>query len=87
MAAADEYTLPSGMVEVSRERFFAYVGPRNVHPRPEREHSDWEVAGTREVVGRSLPGYMGWTPYSDKRVYMLSARALEAAPITASKEG
>ncbi len=45
------------MNEVSREKFFEVVGPMNVQPRPELDHSEWASLTTREVVGRSEPGY------------------------------
>lgn len=45
------------MNEVSREKFFEVVGPMNVHPRPEHDHSEWASLTTRQVVGRSEPGY------------------------------
>lgn len=45
------------MNEVSREKFFEVIGPMNVHPRPEPDHSEWASLNTRQVVGRSEPGY------------------------------
>lgn len=46
------------MLEVTKEQFFAAVGHLNVHPRPERDHSAWEMVKTRELIGRTEPGYM-----------------------------
>jgi hypothetical protein len=51
----------SGVQEVTREQFYAALGPRNVHPRAEREASYWETPG-RELLGISTPGYMGTGP-------------------------
>lgn len=44
-------------VQVSRADFFAAIGRLDVHPRPERDRSDWRLR-TGEIVGRSSPGYM-----------------------------
>jgi hypothetical protein len=47
------------MQEVTKAQFYAAIGaPLNVHPRPEKHRTFWEVVGTREVVGESTPGYM-----------------------------
>lgn len=46
------------MIEVTKEQFFGTVGLLNVRPRPERDHSAWEMVSTRELVGRTEPGYM-----------------------------
>ena len=45
------------MERVSRDRFFAVIGPMNVHPRTERMENIWETPN-RVVVGRSTPGYL-----------------------------
>lgn len=45
------------MIEVSKEQFFQAVGPRDVHPRSEPDCSVWEDQRTREVVGRTEPGW------------------------------
>lgn len=60
-----EITIPAGMRQVTKEEFFAAVGPRDVHPRPHKTHSEWETR-ERRVVGRSWPGYMceGPTAYA-----------------------
>uniref|UniRef100_A0AAU6W1T5 Uncharacterized protein n=1 Tax=Pseudomonas phage Touem01 TaxID=3138548 RepID=A0AAU6W1T5_9VIRU len=44
-------------VEVSKETFFKVIGPLNVHPRSEPDHSRWEMLNNRQFVGRSEPGY------------------------------
>lgn len=45
------------MSEVSKEKFFEVIGLLNVHPRPEPDHMEWSSLNTRQVVGRSEPGY------------------------------
>lgn len=48
------------MIEVGKDQFYrAISGPENIHPHSERDHSRWEIVGTRVVVGRSEPGYVG----------------------------
>lgn len=59
-----------GMVVVSKEEFFAFMGPRNVHPRSEPDRSVWETP-YREVLGISRPGYK----CEGEEVYMLTRRA------------
>ena len=46
------------MIEVSRADFFAAVGPRNIHPRPEKDHTLWIDQESHATVGRTEPGYM-----------------------------
>lgn len=46
------------MVEVSKDEFFQCIGPKNVHPRAERYYSEWEMVGSREIIGRTEPGYL-----------------------------
>ena len=45
------------MREVSKEEFYATVGPMDVIPRPGREVTLWETRD-RRVIGKSTPGYM-----------------------------
>lgn len=45
------------MREVSKDTFFATIGPMNVHPRSGRMETIWETP-QRVVVGRSTPGYL-----------------------------
>ncbi len=54
MNAAND--VPLGMVEVGEEKFFAVIGPRDVHPRAEPDRSIWETP-RRDVLGHSMPGY------------------------------
>jgi len=53
-------SITDGLVEVSQKEFFAFIGTRNIHPRPARECSVWEDVRSREVVGKSTPGYGVW---------------------------
>lgn len=57
------------MTPVSKEEFFAFMGPRNVHPRAEPDQSVWETP-SREVLGISRPGYK----CEGEEVYMLARR-------------
>ena len=69
------------MVEVTREQFFATVGLLNVHPRPERDYSAWEMVSTRELVGRTEPGYMCRDKdghYTEKKRYWVIDRLAPA---------
>lgn len=61
---------PEGMVAVSKEEFYAFMGPRNVHPRSEPDCSVWETP-YREVLGISKPGYK----CEGEEVYMLVRRS------------
>ncbi|SER28378.1 hypothetical protein SAMN05216548_11495 [Faunimonas pinastri] len=69
------------MIEVSSKAFFEAIGgPENIHPRSEPDHSAWEIVGTREVIGRSEPGYK-CTP-GPKRYWLVerfASRVTEAA--------
>lgn len=53
------------MIPVTKEQFFAYVGPRDIILRTERQATIWETRNRLEV-GRSTPGYMceGPTTYA-----------------------
>lgn len=44
-------------IEVTKDEFFATVGRMNVHPRPEKNVTEWETPG-RVLMGRTTPGYM-----------------------------
>lgn len=44
------------LIAVTKERFYAVVGPLNVHPHSERDHSRWELPN-RTVIGMTTPGY------------------------------
>lgn len=70
------------MLEVTKAQFFEIIGPMNVHPRTERECSHWERCGTREIVGRSEPGYACRDKegrYTTERRYWLADRYAERA--------
>jgi hypothetical protein len=42
---------------VTKDEFFAYIRPRDVHPRSEPEVTYWELRN-RQVVGKSTPGWL-----------------------------
>lgn len=46
-----------GMKEISKDEFFATVGQLDVHPRPEKMRSVWELRN-RQMVGIRTPGYL-----------------------------
>lgn len=45
------------LILVSKEEFFARVGPLNVNPRSERDQTFWEFPN-RTLFGISTPGYL-----------------------------
>ena len=51
--------IPHGMTEVSRKVFWDRVmsETRDIRPRSERDHTEWEVASTRERWGWTSEGY------------------------------
>ena len=55
------------MRTVTKEEFYAYMNPRNVHPRAEPDRSVWETP-SRQVLGISKPGYK----CEGEEVYMLA---------------
>lgn len=74
------------MVEVTKEQFYASVGQLDVHPRPEGDHSSWETR-TREVVGRTTPGYMCRDAdgnYTSKSQYFVTERIASRMALRAS---
>ena len=59
------------MIEVTKAQFSSAIGgPENINPRPERDHSAWEIVGTRQLIGKTTPGYMGGSPGEPKRYYL-----------------
>ena len=66
-----------GMVELTKEQFYAAVGPRNIHPRPFREHTEWIDLNTHAVVGVSTPGYAN-TYGPDGRLSPVTYKAVAA---------
>ena len=78
MSDATEENAPFGMVEVSKDEFFATVGQLNVHPRAERDASYWETPG-RQLMGFTTPGYMGGFPkrYFAKAEQASTGRAVQ----------
>lgn len=67
----------SKLILVSKEAFFAVIGPLDVHPRPFPCSSMWETR-SRVLIGKTTPGYAnGWTPEGKApKVYMLTPEAL-----------
>lgn len=49
----------ANFLPVSKAQFFAVVGPMDVHPRSERDYSEWVHQPSRNMVGKTTPGYMG----------------------------
>jgi hypothetical protein len=60
------------MIAVTKDEFFAYImNERKINIHPSNSAPDvttWEVVGTREVVGRSWPG---WKNPGDPQRYEL----------------
>lgn len=71
--AIDTDSIPSGMVEVSEAKFFAVIGPRDVHPSPTPDRSIWETPN-RTVLGHSTPGYKAPTG-KPKRFFLTASLA------------
>ena len=46
------------MRTVSKEEFYAIMGPRNVHPHPEKQRIVWKQCVSGQVVGIETPGYL-----------------------------
>lgn len=64
------------MIEVTKEKFFAVVGPKDVHPRALPDSSSWETKH-QEVIGRTTPGYLcrdEHGQYTSKSRYFLADR-------------
>lgn len=64
------------MRKVTKEEFYAKVGPMDVTCRPERDETLWETRN-RTVIGRSTPGYMCRDAdgiYTPKTEYFLAER-------------
>lgn len=69
MITAQDLEVPAGMRVVSKEEFFAFVGPRDiVTSNNNPNYTVWEDR-SRRVVGRSLPG---WENPREPSVWMLS---------------
>jgi hypothetical protein len=60
--------MATSMVEVDEVKFFAVMGPRDVHPRATPECSVWETPN-RDVLGQSEPGYR--SPYGTPKRFLL----------------
>jgi hypothetical protein len=66
----------SRFVTVSKERFFAYIGPRDIVLNTKRNEVIWE-ARNRTVVGRTTPGYA--CEHGSTKTYELTPEAYEAS--------
>lgn len=44
------------MREVTKEEFYAAMGPKDVHPQSQRFHTDW-VGRHGQLLGRESTGY------------------------------
>lgn len=61
-----------GMVIVTKDEFYAAIGPLDVHPSMlSPDFDSWELRD-RTVIGRSYPG---WRNPGEPHVYMLAAEA------------
>ncbi len=58
--------LNTNFVEVTKDEFYAFVGPLNVHPRNERDRTYWETPN-RHVVGLSSGYLANPAPYMLRR--------------------
>jgi len=60
--------IPADMTEVTRDAFWAAVHatPLNVHPSPQRRHTDWMVVGTHQRWGWVSSGFAG--PYEHEAI-------------------
>lgn len=59
-AHINQPTIPSGMIEVSKDRFFEllYADKRDIMPSHQaRDFTSWEVVHTRVQWGWSTPGW------------------------------
>jgi hypothetical protein len=68
--------IPAGMVQVTKEAFWAQVMQSNVHPRPERFHTDWMNLRTMRPWGWESRGFCGPFDYqtdAPPAVYALAA--------------
>lgn len=60
--------VPDGMREVSKDEFYAAMGPLDVHPSVANpEYTVWELRD-RTVVGRSYPGWR--RPCGERRYFL-----------------
>lgn len=62
---------PTGMKEVSKDAFYAFIGPRDIHPSVlhSTSYCAWEMRD-RTIIGRSYPG---WKNPGDTSAYFLRA--------------
>lgn len=65
------------MKKVTKQEFFAVIGPQDVITRAEKNETIWETRG-RAIVGKTTPGYLcrdAAGNYTDQKEYFLTARA------------
>ena len=60
------------MVKVGESDFYGAVSKMNVHPRSEREFTQWEDLSTRQIIGRSTHGWL--TDTAVKEEFFLSEK-------------
>jgi hypothetical protein len=48
---------PEGYVKVTKEDFYKVMNPRNVHPYPSREYTEWRQVDSQRMVGFETSGY------------------------------
>ncbi len=66
-----------GLVEVTRDQFFACIGPQDVSPcHNAPDYTVWETRD-RTIVGCSLPG---WKYPGEARVYWLKDATASGVP-------
>lgn len=59
---------PAGMRRVSKDEFYAFMGPQDVHPSTlNPQFTVWELRN-REVIGRSYPG---WKNPGEPKAYFI----------------
>lgn len=63
------------MIEVTRDEFYACMGPLDVHPHPWPNRTEWKLRD-RRLVAVSFPGYMG--NYIDPAKYLVEEATLQA---------
>lgn len=61
LGSSPNLPIPAGMTEVTCDAFWAAVRatPLNVHPFPQRRHTDWVVVGTHQRWGWVSSGFAG----------------------------
>lgn len=57
----DSSVVPHGMRQVTREEFWRAVMSerRNIHPRPDKHHTEWTLIPSQQMWGWTSRGYVG----------------------------